>query len=101
MNTFRLSLVVASLLLAIPTTGQGQEKARKNFLSVLTEGQTVILKESAGRYEITLMKDLQIGHTVIEIGPDYVVVEDAAKVSETRIPVYSIKAIIKIKVPRD
>jgi hypothetical protein len=75
----------------------GQEKARKGFLSVLKDGQGVVLKESAGRYEITLMEG---GHKVIEVGPDYVVVEDLAGVTETRIPVYSIKSITRIKGPK-
>jgi len=100
MNTIRLS-VVAAILLANSTTGQGQEKARKNFLSALKEGQSVVLKENGGRYEITVMKDVRLGHTIIEVGPDYIVVEDAAKVSEIRIPVYSIKAITRIKVPKE
>ena len=74
-----------------------QEKGRKGFLSALKEGQAVVLKEAAGRYEITLMEG---GHKVIEIGPDYIVVEDIAGVTETRIPVYSIKSIARIKVNR-
>jgi hypothetical protein len=75
----------------------GQEKARKGFLSVLKEGQGIVLKEAAGRYEITLMEG---GHKVIEVGPDYVVVEDIAGVTETRIPIFSIKSIARIKVNR-
>ena len=75
----------------------GQEKGRKGFLSVLKEGQAVVLKEAAGRFEITLMEG---GHKVIEVGPDYVVVEDIAGVTETRIPIFSIKSIARIKVAR-
>lgn len=75
----------------------GEEKGRKSFLSVLKEGQRVVLKESAGRYEITVMEG---GHKVIEVGPDYVLVEDLAGVTETRIPVYSIKSITRIKGPK-
>ena len=101
MNTVRFSLVVAALLLAITATSNAQDKPKKNFLSALKEGQSIVLKENAGRYEITLMEDVRLGHTVIEVGPDYVVVEDAAKVTETRIPVYSIKAIVKIKIPKE
>jgi hypothetical protein len=63
----------------------------------LKEGQGVVLKEAAGRYEITLMEG---GHKVIEVGPDYVVVEDIAGVTETRIPAYSIKSITRIKGPK-
>ncbi len=98
MNTLRSILIL--LLLLIPATSNGQDKPRKGFLLALKEGQSIVLKENAGRYEITLMEDVRLGHTVIEVGPDYVVVEDVAKVTETRIPVYSIKGIVKIKVPK-
>jgi hypothetical protein len=91
-------LLCAALTLAcLSPEASGQEKARKGFLSVLKEGQAVVLKETAGRYEITLMEG---GHKVIEVGPDYVVVEDLAGVTETRIPIYSIKSITRIKGPK-
>ena len=88
-------------LASVPATGHGQEKGRKTFLSVLKEGQSVVVKEVAGRYEITLLKDVKLGRRVIEVGSDYVVVEDVAGVIETRIPVYSIKSIVKLKVPKE
>lgn len=91
-------LLCATLGLAcLAPAACGQEKGRKSFLSVLKEGQAVVLKESAGRYELTLMEG---GHKVIEVGPDYVVVEDLAGVTETRISVYSIKSITRIKGPK-
>ena len=101
MNTIRLLAVAAGLLLSIPATSHGQDKPRKGFLAVLKEGQTVVLKESAGKYEITLMKNIPLGHKVVEVGPDYVVIEDAAGITETRIHVTSIKAIIKLKIPKE
>lgn len=82
-------------------TGQGQEKGRKTFLAVLKEGQSVSVKEVGGRYEITLMKDVKLGHRVIEVASDYLVVEDVSGVTETRIPIYSIKSIVKVKAPKD
>ena len=75
----------------------GQDKGRKGFLSVLKEGQGIVLKEATGRYEITLMEG---GHKIIEVGPDYIVAEDIAGVIETRIPIFSIKCITRIKVNR-
>ncbi len=91
-------LFCATLALAcLSPEASGQEKARKGFLSVLKEGQSVVLKESAGRYEITLMEG---GHKVIEVGPDYVLIEDLAGVTETRIPIFSIKSIARIKGPK-
>lgn len=95
--TFAVLLCATLVLACLSPEASGQEKGRKGFLSALKEGQGVVLKESAGRYEITLMDG---GHKVIEVGPDYVVVEDLAGVSETRIPVYSIKSIARIKGPK-
>jgi hypothetical protein len=92
--------IIAVLLcatLALSPAANGQDKGRKGFLSVLKEGQGIVLKEAAGRYDITLMEG---GHKVIEVGPDYVVVEDVAGVTETRIPIFSIKSITRIKVNR-
>lgn len=92
------ALLCATLALAcLSPAANGQEKGRKSFLSVLKEGQGIVLKEAAGRYELTLTEG---GHKVIEVGPDYVVVEDLAGVTETRIPVYSIKGITRIKGPK-
>ena len=77
-----------------------QEKPAKSFLSTLKAGQTVTLREVSGRYEISIFEGTQIGHKIIEIGTDYIVVEDAGGVIESTIPVYSIKAIVRIKPPK-
>jgi hypothetical protein len=95
--TFAVLLCATLVISCLSPSASGQEKGRKSFLSVLKEGQSVVLKESAGRYEITLMDG---GHKVIEVGPDYVLVEDLAGVTETRIPVCSIKSIARIKGPK-
>lgn len=88
-------------LATVPASGHGQEKGRKTVLAELKAGQSVFVKEVGGRYEITVLKGVKLGHRVIEVGGDYVVVEDAAGVTETRIPVTSIKAIIKLKIPKE
>ena len=96
-SLFAVVLCATVAVACLSPAANGQEKGRKSFLSVLKEGQAVVLKEAAGRFEITLMEG---GHRVIEIGPDYVVVEDIAGVTEIRISVYSIKSIARIKVAR-
>ena len=90
MNRLLLAVFLSAFVLAasFTTTGHGQEKTRKGFLSVLKEGQSVSVKDVGGRFEITLMKDVKLGQKVIEVGSDYLVVEDAAGVTETRISVY-------------
>lgn len=96
-----LAFVIAFGLVTATATTSGQDKPRKTFLSPLKEGQTVVVKEVAGRYEITLIKDVRLTHTVKEVGADYVVFEDALGTTETRVPIYSIKAIIKVKIPKE
>lgn len=101
MNTFRSTLVLALLLLVIPATSYGQDKPKKNFLSALKEGSVVTVKEVGGRYEITVMKNAPVGSKVLEVGTDYVLLEDPAGVIETRIHVTSIKSIIRLKLPKE
>jgi len=103
MNRPLFALLLAALftLGSITATGQGQDRPRRGFFSALQEGQSITLRENAGRYEITLMANVRLGHRVIEIGTDYVVVVDAAGVTETRIPIYSIKSIVRIRLPRE
>jgi hypothetical protein len=102
----RISVVVILLLalttmvmLTLPATGHTEDKPSKGVLSALKEGQSVSVKEVAGRYDITVMPDEKLSHIVKEVGNDYLVVEDAVGLTETRIPVYSIKsiAIVKLK----
>ena len=94
------ALLLAFTLASFTATSQGQDKPRKDFLSVLKEGQSVSVKEVGGKFEIMLMKDVRLGHKVIEVGSDYIVVEDAAGVTETRIHVTSIKSIVKLEPPK-
>lgn len=97
------TMVVIFCAIAMATTAHGQEKARRNFLSALKEGQTVTLKETGGRFEIMLGDEMfgARGHKVVEVGVDYVVIEDFAAVTERRIPTYSISSIVKVKRPRE
>jgi len=95
-----LFLIVGVVLGSLSAAGQGRERPATGFLAVLRPGQIVTLRENAGRYEIVLLKDLPAGHTVTEVGDDYVVVADQAGVTETSIPVFSIKSITTVKVPK-
>lgn len=103
MNRHLIALYLSAFLAvaSFTSTSHGQEKARKGFLSVLKEGQSVSVKEVAGRFEITLIKDVKLGQHVIEVGADYLVIEDIAGVTETRIHVTSIKSITRLKLPKE
>lgn len=93
-----VSLVAISVLAAL---GEGRHQPQANFLSPLKSGQEIALKEVAGRFEISLMDDLPLSHKITAVGPDYLVVEDTAEVTEICIPIYSIKSIVQLKTPKN
>jgi len=95
--------VVITLLLvigAIRVFAQAPARHPDGLLTVLKAGQAIALKEVGDKYEISFFQkgDLPLGHKIIEVGGDFVVVEDMAGTREMRIPVFSIKAIILLKI---
>ena len=96
----KVSAIAILLLVAISIGGtfnvmaQGKAEKNKSFLSALKEGQSVVVKEVSGRFEINTIEG---PHKVIEIGTDYLVVKDIAGITETHIPIFSIKAITRLK----
>lgn len=95
---------IASIFLTVvifTASGQAPIKAR-GFFSVLHVGQSVTLKDTNGRYEIGVFDngpDL-LGYKVVEVGSDYLVVQDVSGVNELRIPVYAVKTVVTLKVPK-
>jgi len=66
---------------------------------MLKVGQAVNLKDHGSAYSIGFVEpEVPLGHTVVEIGQDYVVLRDIVAVKETVVPVYSVKAIEKVRV---
>lgn len=45
------------------------------------------------------MPGVPLGSKVLEVGADYVVVQDAAGVTETRIPITAVRAVVVTRVP--
>lgn len=68
-------------------------------LAPLTVGQKVGLKEVAGGEQISVMPGVELASKVIEVGADYVVVEDPAGITQTRIPVYAVRAVVVTRLP--
>jgi hypothetical protein len=64
---------------------------------MLKEGQTVMLTEVAGKYEITILKGVQAGHKVIEVQSDFIAVEDVSGTTQTVIPIYAVSSIKTIR----
>ena len=92
-----LGVVVLSSSLAFSQRG-GEERGR-SVLSVLTKGQAVSVKDVGGRYEIGVFSNGpdMLGYKVVEVGHDYVVVQDISQVTELRIPIYSVKVVSILK----
>lgn len=101
-NVIITASMTAFLALGIfSASGQAPNKP-VGVLSVLRPGQSITLKDADGRYEIGIFAngpDL-LGHKVVEVGGDYVVVQDVSGVNEVRIPIYAVKAIVTLKVPK-
>jgi hypothetical protein len=74
---------------------------RDGVLSGLKPGMPVSLSENAGRYEIGVFSKGPevLGYKVLEVGADYLVLEDISGIKELRIPLYSIKSVITTKLP--
>lgn len=101
--TILVSAVTAFLVLGVFTvSGQAPIEKQPNVLSALKEGQPVSIKEVSGRYDITTLEGVSgvQGHKVLTIGSDYLVVQDISGITEIHIPVYSIKAIIRVKLTK-
>lgn len=103
MQKAHVLVIVFGLLALGLLTASAQAPAEKQptFFSALKEGQPVSLKEVSGRYEIATVEGVAAvqGHKVMEIGNDFVVIQDISGVTESRIPLWSIKAITRLKVP--
>ena len=105
MRRITISLAVAAIIIlgtSIAYSQRGQERGGEGVMDVLSKGQAVNLTDAGGRYEITVLPNgpEMLGYSVHEVGRDYVVLEDIAHVRETRIPIYSVKAVVVFKGPK-
>lgn len=100
-------MIFASIITIFLAVGlfsaSGQAPAQpRGVLSVLHVGQPVSLKEAGGRFEIGVFDNLPglLGHKVVEVGDggDYLVVQDVTGVSEIRIPMYSVKSVVTLRI---
>ena len=99
--TFGLVLCAIVALGAVNLSGQSPEKPPQGFLSTLKEGQSVTMKEVAGRFTISFDDAVpDLSYKIVKIGSDSVTVEDLGGLTETTIPAFSIKNIIRIKAPK-
>ncbi len=88
---------LAAVLTFSSSASQPQAAPKKTVFSTLKVGQPVALKEKGHLFEITVMDGDTGTHTVVEIDNDYLVLQDVAEVTELRVPVYAIRAVVHIK----
>ncbi len=101
-KTLMLALLAAVALglsgLFSTATPQPPPAARRSVFSTLKIGQAVAVKEKNGLYEVSTMDvDGPMSHKVTEVGDDYLAVRDEAGVTESRIPVTAVRAVIHAK----
>jgi len=91
-----LYLFLFFLLGVVVTVASGQAPAEeRGVLSVLQAGQPITLKASESGYEINMLQNgpEMLGHKVVEVAHDFVVVEDIAGITAIHIPIYSVRSI--------
>ena len=97
-----LTIFLGSSFIAATTiiTAPPAERKETRFLENLTPGQTVSLSEKDGGYEIGVFPPAYqpLGQKVIEVSQNYVVFRDLAGITDTIVPIYSIKAIRILRV---
>ena len=91
------------VLIAVATAlGAQNAQKPKGVFSMLNVGQAVSLKDHGSAYSISFTEpEVPLGHSVIEVGEDYVVVRDITGVKDVVVPVYAVKAIEKVRTKLD
>ena len=69
--------------------------------SSLKVGQHVTLKNEGTAFTISYFdEETPLAHKVVEVGTDFIVLQDAAGVAETTIPIYAVTAVVKVRTKR-
>lgn len=103
-TAFFLTLLILASLIALRSIGTAApltEQKHVAFLDRLKVGQAVSLTDQGSRYEISALPPQfhPLGHTVVEIAPDYVVLRDIGNITDTFIPIYSVRSIRVLRFP--
>lgn len=98
-------LIVAAtlvLLLWIGATAVSQQPRplpTSSILGLLKKGQPIAVKDAGFAYELTVYVEgpEKLGHTIIDVTADYVVVRDLTGITDLAIPVWSIKSVATVR----
>ena len=87
--------IFAMLIVTVVAAAGLAPAERLGVLSPLKVGMPVTLKETGGRFEIGIIDGVPgpLGHEVVEVAADHVVVRDITGVVETWIPIYSLACV--------
>jgi hypothetical protein len=103
MNRITVIVLLAAVALACAglfstATSQPPPAARRTVFSTLKVGQSVVVKERNGLHEVSTMDEAgPMTHKIVEVGDDFLVVRDEAGVTESRIPVTAVRAVIYVR----
>ena len=93
----RQILLIMLPIVAILLSGWAAPAKRTTF-SDLKVGDNVGLKDLGERYQISVLdKGILQSHKIIEVGDDFIVLEDVAEVTRITIPVYAVKSVVRLK----
>jgi hypothetical protein len=96
-----LSMVlVVALILTLRGGAEQKEERKAGLFAPLAKDQIVALKEVNGFYQIIASEGNVTGQKVVEVGDNYLALEDQTGLTQTRIPVTSIRSVIVSKVPK-
>lgn len=96
-----LGFLASCIILLAASMGMAPAE-RVGVLGGLRPGLPITLTEAQGRFEIGILPGIPgpLGHEVTAVGDDYVAVRDVAGVTETVIPLFSIKCVKTLRQPR-
>jgi hypothetical protein len=90
-------LILAAAVLVLGGTlaaSKQDDQRRRGIFWPLKVGQSVTLRDKGGSFLIATMdEEGPMSHKIAELGDDYIVLHDAADVTEIRIPIHAIKAV--------
>ena len=91
--------VVLAVIAVSSLPGADEIKKPKGVFSSLKIGQHVTLKDEGTAFTISYFdQEMLLAHKVVEVESDHIVVRDLAGVTETTVPVYAVKGIVKVRV---
>lgn len=97
-----IAMVAAAVLAVVVSVAAAPKaEANKGVFAPLEVGQQVGLKEGASGYTISVVPGVQLGQKVVEVGTDYVVLEDPTGTTQTRIPVTAVRAVVVTRLPKE